>query len=63
MTVADIIKRFQALPQTAEVMKECYDGCPECNPDGVGYYHRVYDAAFKAEGDWPNQREKNIVVI
>jgi len=63
MTVLDLIARLQQLPHDAEVHTVNYDGCVECNPEGMPAYHEVTGANFQAEGHYPFHRTKNFVVL
>lgn len=63
MLVEELVAKLLKMPQKAEVIKTSSDGCSDCNPEGMDYYHDVYSVDFKAEGDYPNSRHKNVVVL
>lgn len=63
MTVSKLIEQLLTLPQDAKVFKTSCDGCPECNPEGIPYYHDVNAPEFKTEGEYPYQKERNVVTL
>lgn len=62
MKVSELIEKLSKLPQEATIMKESFDGCSECNPEGFGIYHEIFHVEFKEHGDYPND-ETNLVVL
>lgn len=63
MKVKELIEKLSKLPLEAEVRKSSCEGCEECNPEGMDYYNDIYSVEFKEEGDYPNHKLKNIVVL
>lgn len=63
MKVSQLIAKLQKLPQDAEVYTSNNEGCEECNPEGMPYYHEVLPPEHRETGEYPYHDLKNIVVL
>ena len=63
MKVSELIEQLKKYPQDAEVKKVSYDGCLECNSEGMGYYNGVFSTEYLEVGEYPNDRDYHIVVL
>ncbi len=66
MVVRELIEKLSKLPldvQGCPVYMSNNDGCPDCDPEGMGNLNDVYEVTFKEEGNYPYHEKKNIVVI
>ncbi len=63
MKVSEVIQKLNEMPQDAEVMFSESSGCPECNMDGISFWHDVFDIKYHKKGNWPHEGEKHVVVV
>jgi hypothetical protein len=63
MTVAQLIERLKTMPQESVVWTKNYDGCWECNEEGMPIYHVIEDVDFETRGQYPSYQERDLVVL